>query len=229
MNLRKALMFVTAVSFMFLAPPAFADTASMNLTGAGSNVLNGVFIGPYTATINGVSTQVICDDYYDESFIGESWTANTSTFPSLTNAKFTSASETQNYEEAAYLALKLLAAPVNSLEAGEIQYALWGVFDPSAITSLTNYNHADGVAASWYLTDAETNYSTLTPSQLSEFTFYTPDSNDPITCGNKPCASGPPQEFIAVNTPEPSAILLLAFGLTFVFLLTRKRRFALSL
>ena len=222
-------MFVTAVSFMFLALPVFADTASMDLTGAGSNVLDQVYIGPYTATINGVSTQVICDDYYDESFIGESWTANTSTFPSLTDAKFTSAPESQKYEEAAYLALKLLAAPVNSLEAGEIQFALWGVFDPSAITSLTSHNHGDGLAASWYLTDAENNYSTLTASQLGEFTIYTPDSNDPITCGNKPCASGPPQEFIAVKTPVPSTILLLGFGLTLVFLLTQKRRLALSL
>jgi PEP-CTERM motif len=228
-NVRKALLFLTVVSLLFLAAPAFADTANMYLSGAGSNVLDGVYVGPYTATINGVSTPVICDDFGDESYIGESWTANTSTFPSLSNVKFTSAPETQKYEEAAYLALELLAAPVNSLQAGELQFALWGVFTPSAITDLTGYNAADGAAAQSYLTGAEANYSTLTSAQLAEFTFYTPNTNDPITCGDGRCAKTPPQEFLAVKTPEPSALLLLSFGLACLFLLSRKQRLLLSL
>src|ERR1700691_2444139 len=93
-----------ALSLLCIAPSAFADTASMDLTGAGSNVMDGVYIGPYTATINGVSTPVICDDFADESYIGEAWTANISTFAdSLANVKFTAAPETANYEEASYL------------------------------------------------------------------------------------------------------------------------------
>jgi PEP-CTERM motif len=223
MNLRRVLCFAVFVAFLSFTPSAIADS-TMTLTGAGSNVMNGVYIGPYTATINGVSTPVICDDYFDDSYIPESWTASTSTFPGLTSVKFTGVNETQNYEEMAYLALELLAAPVNSVQAGEIQYALWGVSDPGAIPSLTAFNAADGAAAQGYLTGAQNSYSSLTAAQLAEFTFYTPNTNDPITCGSGACASTPPQEFITVTTPEPGTTALLAIGLGGLFLLTSKRR-----
>jgi hypothetical protein len=213
--------------FLAVAPAAFADS-TMVLTGVGSgNVLDGAYIGPYIATVGGVAnTPVICDDYSDESYIPESWTAYTSGFPSLSKVDFKSGSMTQNYEEAAYLALELLAAPPNSLQAGEIQYALWGVFDSNAISDLTAYNATDGAAAAAYLTDAETHYSKLTAAQLAEFTFYTPNTNDPITCGGAACASTPPQEFIVVDAPEPGTILLLCTGLTGLFLLKRRQKLA---
>jgi hypothetical protein len=222
MNVRKLLCVAAALASLAVSPSAFAD-ASMTLTGAGSNVLDGIYMGPYTATINGVSTPVICDDFSDESFLPESWTAYTSTFSGLTNVKFTGAPETQNYEEAAYLALELLAAPPNSLQAGEIQFALWDVFDPNAIPTLTSYNAADGAAALLYLQGAQTGYSSLTAAQLAEFTFYTPNTNDPITCGSGACASTPPQEFITVNTPEPSTMLLLGIGVCGLFLVKRRK------
>jgi hypothetical protein len=222
MNAGRVLCFVAALAFLAVAPSAFAD-ASMTLTGAGSNVLDNIYMGPYTATINGVSTPVICDDFSDESFLPESWTAYTSTFPGLTNVMFTGANETQNYEEAAYLGLELLAAPPNSLQAGEIQFALWNVFDPNAIPTLTSYNAADGAAALLYFEGAETGYSSLTPAQLAEFTFYTPNTNDSITCGGSACASTPPQEFMTVNTPEPSTMLLLGIGVCGLFLVKRRK------
>src|SRR5208282_720370 len=205
---------------------------SMTLTGAGSNVLAGVYVGPYTATINGTSTPVICDDFSDESYLPESWTANISTFPGLASVQFTGSPELQNYDEVAYLAFELLAAPVNSLQAGEIQYALWDVFDPSAIWYLSGSNAAAGTAAQTYLTGAQNNYSTLTSAQLAEITIYTPNTNDPITCNGRPCPSAPPQEFITVTpsntpatrTPEPATTLLLGMGLVGLFLLSRRNQ-----
>lgn len=221
-------LLVAAAAVLCLAPAAFADTASMTLTGAGSNVLDGVYIGPYTATIDGVSTPVICDDFAAESYIPESWTANVSTFSSLSNVKFTSGTVTQNYEEAAYLALELLAAPKNSLQAGEIQFALWGLFDPSALTVLSAYNAAYGAAAQAYLTDAQNNYSTLTAAQLAQITIYTPNTNYAITCGSGPCRTTPPQEFIVVRTPEPTTLLLLGLGLGSLFFLKRREHLSSS-
>src|ERR1700689_2418331 len=51
--------------------------STFTLTGVGSNiVLDGIYISPYTATINGVQTAVICDDFKDEVYVGESWMAN---------------------------------------------------------------------------------------------------------------------------------------------------------
>ena len=76
---------------LFCAPRTMADSvASMQLTGAGSNVDFGVHIGPYTAIINGVSTLVICDDFSDATYIGETWKADVSTFPTLSHVQFES-------------------------------------------------------------------------------------------------------------------------------------------
>jgi hypothetical protein len=217
----RVLLIASAVAVLGLAPSVFADTASMTLTGAGSNVLNGVYIGPYTASINGTSTPVICDDYADESFIPESWTANVSSLSNLTSTNHPGQSTL--YDEVAYLTLELLGAPKNSLQAAEIQYAIWDVFDPQAFADLKNFNLADYNAANAYLTDAQNNYSSLTPAQLAGFVVYTPNTKYAITCGSGPCASTPPQEFI-VYTPEPSTILLFGLGLAGLFLLKRREK-----
>jgi hypothetical protein len=123
-NVLQKLLLVAAVALLSLAPASFADTASMSLTGAGSNGMAGVLIGPYTANINGVSTPVICDDYGDESYIPETWTADVTTASNTGGTRntskwgLTSTQQTQDYAVAAYLANELLAAPVNSTQAG---------------------------------------------------------------------------------------------------------------
>src|ERR1700761_4288255 len=75
--------------FGFSVSSSKADTiASMKLTSAGSNTDYGIYIGPYTATVNGVSTSAICDDFSDATYVGETWTATLSTYPTLTSVKF---------------------------------------------------------------------------------------------------------------------------------------------
>lgn len=69
----KLHLFFIIVAVVVLGPFALAD--SMTLTSASSNVMAGVYVGGYTANINGISTIVICDDFKDDSFINESWTA----------------------------------------------------------------------------------------------------------------------------------------------------------
>jgi hypothetical protein len=201
-KLSKALLAVAA-TIVFFAPRLSADTASMQLTGAGSTVLGGVYIGPYTATINGVSTTVICDDFAHDSWLNESWTATLNNAPSLSNTLW--GNNPQLYNEAAWLAMALWN-PANASQAGYIQFALWAVFTPGAL----NYLDQNGMAqASWWLAQAQS--QTWTPGEFSNIAIYTavPGSG---YCGKGPCPTSTPQEFL-VLTPEPEITLQFAIGI----------------
>ena len=65
---------------LLLQPAAMADT--MQLTSPPSDpswIWNGrVYISPYQAKIDGAApVNVICDDFFDDTWLGESWTATT--------------------------------------------------------------------------------------------------------------------------------------------------------
>jgi hypothetical protein len=231
----RGILFVCTAGLCLLAPGLFADTASMQLTSAGSYVMGGVYVGPYTASINGVSTPVICDDFYDDSFVPEWWTANVYTPPDYSSTRnatntniptLTGAALTQAYNEVGYLAFQLLNAAnsptPNSATIGEIDFALWSVFDPAAMSYLSGSTQS---AAQGYLTQAVSHANDT--SYISKFTIYSPNTSYPITCTNGiPCPHSPPQEFL-VMTPEPSELAMLGLDLAGVgflcFLFFRQR------
>jgi hypothetical protein len=217
-----------AIAAVLCVAPSFAQV-SMTLTGPGSNgALGNVYIGPYVATIGGVkNVQAICDDFVHDTFLQESWTANVSSLPN-----------TQQYEQAAWLTLQLLSstsAPCNGGTncAGDIQYALWQLMDPTAPQGqLTPFDYlnskgltADLSSAQTFLTNSglSANYSGI---DYSRFSVYTPDLTKPITCSPGPCASTPPQNFIVVRTAEPSSLAILGLDLSavgaLVFFLKRR-------
>ncbi|MGH9352712.1 MAG: hypothetical protein ACRD2G_11215 [Terriglobia bacterium] len=225
---------MVAAFFSFcIVPSTFGTGVNMDLTSPGStltgtNVLGNAYVGAYTATINGVSTPVICDDYGDESYIPESWTANSSTFSDLSStlwaAKYPGSYPTL-YDEAAWL-IEQMVNPTNASQLGEIQYAICGVFNSSSITDLTNYNAADGALAQHWLNMAQGKI----PSDLSNFTVYTPVIPSDASCSGYPsssCPNSPPQEFMVYNASESSFLAifgadLLLFGCAVVIL--RRRR-----
>lgn len=203
-----ALAFFSAASIAFPA-------VTMELTGAGPNSLVGVYIGPYTVTIEGVPTQAICDDYETETYFNTPWTANVSTLADgLTGKKFAGQADAlTKYKEVAWLSLQLFnpvstCAPGFACGAGtnntaDIQFAIWQVFDsPIPIGTLTDPDKSNAYA---WLKAAEdqklTNFSSL--GDLSQYAFYTPN---PLNIS---------QEFI-VKTPEGSALALLGIDLSAV-------------
>ena len=219
-----------AMAVLYVAP-SFAEQASMTLTGPGKNgTLGGVYIGPYVATINNIqNVQVICDDFVHDTYLNESWTANVSSFP---------IPKTVQYEQAAWLTLQLLNPPTNcggTNCAGDIQYALWQLFDPTAPKGqLTPFDYlqskgltADLNSAQTFLTNSGLSVNYADPTiDYSRFSLYTPDLSSPITCAGGTCPSAPPQNFILVRTPEPSGLAILGVDLSalgvLVFLLRRR-------
>ncbi len=190
-----------------------AQTASVALSSMGNSTMDFASVGPYVASINGVSTLVISDDYIDFSRPGNKWTANVSKSSNLSHAQYDFSAGLKGYEEAAYLGSELLAAYAagNKTEEGELSYAIWGIFDPLALTALELSNKTDWKAAESYLNGA------LNKS-YSNFQVYTPTGS-----------SG--TEFLvvqsSVSTAEPAAPLMLGFDLcTVLGILFVVRRYA---
>ncbi len=230
-NVGKPLWGLFATAMLCCGPCVAAlgyTTASMTLTGPGTNgALGNVYVGPYQGTINGVSTQIICDDFYDDSFLNESWTATVSSFSDLSHTKYGATNLTQ-YDQAAWLTLQLLntstTCPAAANCAGDIQFAIWQVFDnggsnqPFSLLSGNNLSNAR-----YWLQQAQS--QSYTTGQFSNFSSYTPIWTP--SCGGSPCPASPPQEFFAVSTPEPPEVPLLAVDLSGVcalLLLLRRYR-----
>jgi hypothetical protein len=259
------LAFLVTAAIGFAAPP----TTTFDLTGLTGN--NGqvtssssdcyslayVCTSPYVAQIGAqigtsVSTNVICDDFNDESFVPEDWNAyvttlspSSYTIPSGSNLKFNDGaivtyggstltlSEQQAYETAALLAEDLLSiSPANNINAAIDSYAMWGLFEPGtpgnpnsgAFPWLTEYASSYVSQAEQTLWNAAETIQTKGAAALNgaTVTIYSYD-----TCISGGCASTPPQEFITVsNMPEPSSLAILGADLLavagLVFFLRRR-------
>lgn len=202
-------------------------TTPLILTGAGNyTVLDGIYVSPYTATVNGVvNTPVICDDFVDEVTLGESWSTSVGTVGSTATGLF-GEENIQGYGEVAWLSEQLLANSSNALLQGQISYAIWSVFEGGAVTSwLNTYGDTTTEAGvTYWLAQAAANVpGPGSGSTFSNVTVYTPSPS------GAPGTPGQAQEFLVVNTAEAStianlAIDFLAFGaLLFVF---RRNKFA---
>jgi hypothetical protein len=232
-HLKRSFLFLTLCSF---AGAGLATAQNFQLTGTGSNiVLDNVYISPYTATVNGVTnTPVICDDFADEVFINETWTATSGTVGSSTSGLF-GPENTQGYGEVAWLSEQLFLNPGS---AGAISYAIWSVFDEGDSTTfgvsktgvegyLNSYNDSTTFNAvfgtnGWLAQAQAAVPNGAASSNFSNVSVYTPVSGSQSTGGR-------PQEFLVVNTPEAPSVANLAvdfLGLGAVLFAFRRSKFA---
>jgi hypothetical protein len=206
---------IAALVLLSFAPCAFADS-SLTMTGAGNNVMGGVYVGPYYATVNGVpNSAVICDDFADESHIGQSWNYTANNFSTLGSALW--GNQTSNYEAAAWLTLQMLSLnsnPGNATQVGYLSYAIWSLFDKGALNGL---NSTQLAGVNGWLGKVPLN---LLPGEFANFLLLTPQG-----CTGGP-GSCPGQEFMQVMPEGGSAAmyLVLASLACFGAVLLRRRR-----
>lgn len=202
------LSILCSLAFACLAIPSFATTVTVKLTGVNGAVQGGVYVDPYSGTINGAPATLVCDDFNHETFLNETWQANVSTFADLSGVRFqqgTPAATLLAYDEAAYLYEQL---GVHPSDVGDISFALWALFTPSAELS-SGFTKS---ASNWLSTaQSQTYYA----GEFSNFEILTPVNS----------GSGSPQEFLT-TTPEPVAIMLFGTGLIMLALALRKRAIA---
>jgi hypothetical protein len=190
---------------------AVADSpVTVQITGQSLATLGSVRVGPYTALINGVSTQVISNDFAIE--LGNpSWSANVTN--SLLANSGTKWQKQNLYDQAAWLTLKMLDPNVTCTYAksnckGDIQFAIWGLTTPSALLNLDSAsndykNVTDWIkrAQNWYTTQSQTKSAVQIASQFSNFSIYSPTG------------PGLQRELFVVRTPEATTPVLLAVNL----------------
>jgi hypothetical protein len=192
-----------------------AGTVAMTFTGAnGQEDSSGWLISPYTATVNGVSTTVYCDDFANEVSNGQTWTANVSLLSgSLANTRYGAITQTlststgtasynsaQLYDMAAYLTTQYSASGTAGYSSnGDIQDTIWDIFNPNSANPGVK---PPAPSTEKWLYQAEANYGTINTNRFEILT-----NTNPTYSG-----AGQTQEFITM-TPEPSSVLLLGVGL----------------
>jgi hypothetical protein len=216
----------SAILFCAASTALATQTTTLTLTGVEGAVMGGVYTSPYVATIGGVTgIKVICDDFADDSYVPESWTAYVTNLPTVTTsspvkwngsgygtAVGSNLSQSDAYATAAYLAIQLLGTDQSTQAgqtiAGELSFAMWGLFDPVA------YNNISGsvlAASKADLVTAIQNHGLL--SSYTNVSLYSYDAAAGIPTGCGGTCPAPPQEFIVVKMPEPPSFAILAVDL----------------
>jgi hypothetical protein len=204
-----------------------ADTVSLTLVNVSPGYNDGSFYTyPYNFSINGSSvlSPLLCDDFRDDVYVGETWTATVSNIDSIVaNGQMVPVAgslafgqtKLKAYLEAAYLYDKLYAT-LDATSSVNINHAIWALF------SSTPYN----AASASLFAEANTNTNESDTSMFSDIVFYTPVAGTQMLDG-KPVTSGPndgrPQEFIG-KVPEVSSLALLGFGLLGLGGLARRKQ-----
>jgi hypothetical protein len=246
-----ALMFLATGPLAALPPP----TVTFNLTGVGTGAnLGGVYTSPYTGNINGGSSMsVICDDFADDSYVPETWTAYQSSLSSVISGTYgtpdpylkwlntptstvsvdgMTLNQAKAYTVAAVLAVDILTAPAGSQYQEDLSYSLWELFDYSDASAALNGDVTDQTNALNYLNAAvvfafNAADATQVQADVSATTIYSYDTGATGSCGG-PCTA--PQEFIAVRMAEPASPALLGLDLLAVggLILFARRRLKLT-
>jgi len=217
-----------AVAVAALATQLSAGSVNVTFTGAnGQKDSSGYLISPYTASINGVSTTIYCDDFANTVANGQTYAANETNLGSgnLSLTRYGAISNTlqtqsgtqtydgqQLYEMAAWLTTQF--AGQNSAN-GDILDTMWDLFNPAGNPN----SHPPTPSSTSWLFAAESNYSSINASSFDILT------NVSATLSGR----NQTQEFLltvpVAQAPEPASMGLLGLGMILLSILGRRKLF----
>ena len=191
----------------FSSVQAHADTVTLKLENLGpGNNSGGVYTYPYNFSVDGATPDksLMCYIYYDEIYVGESWTA---TVVPVLDASTNPATE-KEFKELAFL-YDVASDTKESTPAGEAivsaaQWAAWELFDPSGFPNHTG-------APNQGLVDVELIAAAFSAKYAPTSFYNNIDIYEDPT--GQPKGDGTPQSFIGDPPPVPSSLILLGSGL----------------
>jgi hypothetical protein len=213
-NLGK-LLIVAAGVLLFMVPRASADSVVV-FNGSYSFGNGGYGIPPYGGTLDGQPADFYCVDFSHDISGGDTWPAivtpltNTSNYSSTYLYTGNNATTETIYMEFAWLITQEMGTTDQATIAAD-QWAIWSLTGGASDDPYTGATDS----ASYLLGEAQT--AVVDDGfNASGWEILTPDN----------AAGGYGQEFM-VQTPEPSALLLMGIGLLALFLLKRREWFGL--
>jgi len=195
------------MAMLFVSVAAFADNLTFVNTGQGntfSALGETVYAYPYNFSVNGSSnlTSMMCDDWSNEIYTGESWTATLQTASQAAQTNYMGVGNAAAaYNEAAWLFTQL-----NGSNSVAVNAAIWSIFDPSIVPYLDSQEQA--------LLDEAGSYADVITAGVG---FYTP-------VPGTQSEGGDPQQFIVMTPESPMAIMLGADFLGLLVLLGISRK-----
>ena len=190
--MKRTMFLEVAAALLLLVPSVFGQNTTMYFNGGyqGSNwTYNNETVGTgfYDGSINGVQVGpgqpgglgMVCDDFKDNVYSGETWTANGINAASLNSSNmgqtlFGTAIGLQGYSELAYLVNQMVTTNPNADSQAAYSEALWaltGGVSPGDLTgqALTLYNTAVSLYTS----------GQISLSQFANLWIYTPNPRGP--------------------------------------------------
>jgi hypothetical protein len=220
---------VLVLAVFLLGAVSVASADNLTINNGGSITMGGVSVGPYNFTDNttGKTLELVCDTFANEVFPPESWDVTISSSlsaMSYANPPGTPAQVAVEEQEVAWLAQQILLIyknPANAELVGQMQWAIWKIFDPT-----------DVLASSWYSSISATDKSGINAEILAAQNNYASGNYSnimiytPVPGTQRPSTDGPPQQYLGDPVPEPGVLLLVAMGLC--SLVAFRRRIALA-
>jgi hypothetical protein len=193
MKMKLALAAIVGCAALCLALPASGQTYNMVLTGANDGTSydpvsgGNAYGGFYQATINGVATNIICDDAQDNVSVGLTWKATelnaTQIAANLGSTMFGSTIGVIGYAEVATLVEDMFNPATSQADRDALSSAIWAItYNQGASglsgTALAYYNgviteFGGNVAAATTALASDGNLTLLTP-----YPDHTPGSAD---------------------------------------------------